>query len=77
MKKSRAVINLLLILLLAAGLCYTAVFGLGADKSGSAASITQGLDLAGGVSITYQVIGEENPSAEDMCDTIYKLQRRV
>ncbi|MDO4513685.1 MAG: protein translocase subunit SecD [Lachnospiraceae bacterium] len=77
MKKSRAVINLLLILLLAAGLCYTAVFGLGADKSGSAASIKQGLDLAGGVSITYQVIGEENPSAEDMGDTIYKLQRRV
>lgn len=77
MKKSRAVVYLLLILALAAGLCYTAVYGLGSDKSGSAASIKQGLDLAGGVSITYQVVGDENPSAEDMSDTIYKLQRRV
>ena len=77
MKKSRAVVYLLLILALAAGLCYTAVYGLGTDKSGSAASIKQGLDLAGGVSITYQVVGDEDPSAEDMSDTIYKLQKRV
>jgi protein-export membrane protein, secD/secF family len=35
-----------------------------------------GLDLAGGVSITYQAV-EENPSAEQMSDTIYKLQQRV
>lgn len=39
--------------------------------------IKLGLDLAGGVSITYQVVGEENPSKEDMADTIYKLQKRV
>lgn len=77
MKKSRAVVYLLLILALAAGLCYTAVYGLGSDKSGSAASIKQGLDLAGGVSITYRVVGDEDPSAEDMSDTIYKLQKRV
>ncbi len=38
--------------------------------------IKLGLDLAGGVSITYQAV-EENPSAEDMSDTIYKLQQRV
>lgn len=38
--------------------------------------IKLGLDLAGGVSITYQA-KEENPSAEDMRDTIYKLQQRV
>lgn len=35
-----------------------------------------GLDLAGGVSITYQTV-DENPSAEAMSDTIYKLQQRV
>ena len=40
-------------------------------------NIKQGLDLAGGVSITYQVVGDESPSAEDMSDTIYKLQKRV
>ena len=38
--------------------------------------IKLGLDLAGGVSITYQA-KEENPSAEDMSDTQYKLQQRV
>ncbi len=38
--------------------------------------IKLGLDLAGGVSITYQA-KDANPSAEDMSDTIYKLQQRV
>ena len=39
--------------------------------------IKLGLDLAGGVSITYQVVGDEDPSDEDMSDTVYKLQKRV
>ena len=38
--------------------------------------IKLGLDLDGGVSITYQA-SEENPSAQDMADTIYKLQKRA
>ncbi len=38
--------------------------------------IKLGLDLAGGVSITYQA-KEADPSAEDMADTKYKLQQRV
>lgn len=38
--------------------------------------IKLGLDLAGGVSITYQA-KDANPSAEDMSDTRYKLQQRV
>lgn len=42
----------------------------------SMTDIKLGLDLAGGVSITYQT-KEEAPSAEDMSDTIYKLQQRV
>ncbi len=77
MKKNRAVISLIVFVLILGLLGYTAVFGVGSDKSGSASSIKLGLDLAGGVSITYQVVGEENPSAEDMSDTIYKLQQRV
>ena len=40
------------------------------------AGVKLGLDLSGGVSITYQVV-DDNPSAEDMSDTIYKLQKRV
>ena len=38
--------------------------------------IKLGLDLAGGVSITYQAL-EEEPTSEEMSDTIYKLQQRV
>ena len=77
MKKSKAMISLIVFVLILGLLGYTAVFGVGSDKSGSASSIKLGLDLAGGVSITYQVVGEENPDAEDMNDTIYKLQQRV
>ena len=77
MKKSKAIIILLVLLLLLGGFGYTAAVGLGSDNSGSAASIKLGLDLAGGVSITYQVVGEEKPDAADMADTIYKLQKRV
>lgn len=77
MKKSRAVVSLIVFILILGLLGYTAVFGVGSDKSGSASSIKLGLDLAGGVSITYQVVGDEDPDSEDMNDTIYKLQQRV
>ena len=68
---------LLAMLLALVGCTYLAVFGVGPDKAGSASSVKLGLDLAGGVSITYQVVGEEEPSASDMGDTIFKLQQRV
>lgn len=77
MKKSKAIVILLVLLLLLGGFGYTAAVGIGVDGSGSAASINLGLDLEGGVSITYQVVGDEEPSSEDMADTIYKLQKRV
>lgn len=77
MKKSRAVITLAVTLIILGFLTYVAIFGIGAEKAGAAGNIRQGLDLAGGVSITYQVVGEETPSDADMKDTIYKLQRRV
>ncbi len=56
---------------------YTAAFGFGKTGTGSAKNIKLGLDLSGGVSITFQAKGEEAPSSEDMKDTIYKLQQRV
>ncbi|RKM61277.1 protein translocase subunit SecD [Butyrivibrio sp. CB08] len=77
MKRLKYVLALILALGLLGGLGYAAVNGLGADKSGSLSSIDLGLDLAGGVSITYEVVGDENPSKEDMSDTIFKLQQRV
>ncbi len=77
MKKSSAVIWLIVMIALLAGGIYASVYGLDAEGTGSAKSIKQGLDLAGGVSITYQAVGEENPDKEDMADTVYKLQKRV
>ena len=77
MKKKTAVIWLVLFLIVAVGMGYVAFFGIGPTKTGSMGNIKQGLDLAGGVSITYQVVGDETPSSEDMSDTIYKLQKRV
>ena len=77
MNRKKGIITLVVFFVLLAGLGYVSVFGVGSDRSGSAASIKQGLDLAGGVSITYQVVGDEEPDSADMSDTIYKLQQRV
>ena len=77
MKKNRAIAILLCIFVILAGVTYIDIAGTDADGSGSASDINLGLDLAGGVSITYQVVGEEEPSATDMADTIAKLQKRV
>lgn len=77
MKKQNAILALAAILLLIAGFGYMVFYGVGVDEVGSAKGIHLGLDLAGGVSITYQAVGEESPSSEDMDDTVYKLQQRV
>ncbi|MBQ1849458.1 MAG: protein translocase subunit SecD, partial [Lachnospiraceae bacterium] len=77
MKKGQALLVLLCLLLLLAGVTYIDLFGVDASGKGSASDIKLGLDLAGGVSITYQVVGEEAPDSTDMKDTIYKLQQRV
>ena len=75
--KVKSAIVLVIFIALLALFGYTAVYGWGETKSGSGEDIKLGLDLEGGVSITYQVVGEKNPSAADMSDTIYKLQKRV
>ncbi|MBQ6096031.1 MAG: protein translocase subunit SecD [Lachnospiraceae bacterium] len=77
MKKSTAFLVLLCIVLVLAGVIYIDLFGVDATGKGSASDIKLGLDLAGGVSITYQVVGDEAPDSTDMKDTIYKLQQRV
>ena len=77
MSKKNGIITLLVMLAVLVGGIYASIYGIDAEGSGSAAKIKQGLDLAGGVSITYQAVGEEEPSKEDMADTIYKLQKRV
>lgn len=76
MKKNRGIAVLVLTVVITAFLCYTAAIGLGPTGTGSAKNIKTGLDLSGGVSITYQV-KDENPDSEDMSDTVYKMQKRV
>ena len=75
-KKSKGVIRLILIAVLTGLLGFTTIHGWGKGETGAAKNINLGLDLEGGVSITYQVKGD-TPSEEDMADTIYKLQKRV
>ena len=77
MKKSKAIIILLCALLILLGVGYVDLNGVDAEGTASASDISLGLDLAGGVSITYQVVGDEEPDATDMADTIAKLQKRV
>ena len=76
MKKNRGVLVLIFTVLLTGLLCFTAAVGFGPTGTGAAKNIKTGLDLSGGVSITYEA-KEENPSSEDMADTTYKLQKRV
>ena len=66
--KTKGLIGLLILLV--------AVVGFGFLGYKTVGDVKLGLDLAGGVSITYQAV-EDNPSSEEMSDTIYKLQQRV
>lgn len=74
--KKRGVLSLVLtfVLLVATGL--VAVLGIGSDKIGSMSDIKLGLDLAGGVSITYEAVAEEFDT-QKMDDTFYKMQLRA
>ena len=77
MNKKRATWVLIAMAALLIVTIFTAAVGWGPTGTGAAKNIKLGLDLSGGVSITYQTVGDEEPSAEDMSDTIYKLQQRV
>ena len=76
MNKKKGVLSLITTAVLIAVLGFTVLVGFGKDGTGAMKNIKLGLDLAGGVSITYQV-KDENPTEEEMSDTIYKLQKRV
>ncbi len=77
MNRRKARITLVGMIALLGFLVYTVVFGIGSTGTGAMKNITLGLDLSGGVSITYQTVGTDEPDPEDMSDTIYKLQQRV
>ena len=66
MKKKSSIIKLVAIALIFAVGLYTVLFGLGGY--GSAKNIILGLDVRGGVSITYEVT-DETFTPEDFADT--------
>ena len=89
--KRKALALFILFLALVAGGVYSVLFGIVEEKNngvtaseqgrdavmiGRASDIALGLDLRGGVSVTYQ-IEDDNPSSAEIDSTIDKLQRRV
>ena len=76
MKKNRGILVLVLTVLITGLLIFTSAVGFGKTGTGSAANIKTGLDLSGGVSITYEA-SKKHPTDDEMSDTIYKLQKRV
>ena len=76
MKKSKGTAIFIVLLGVLAALSFYAYVILSPEGMGEDTNIKLGLDLAGGVSITYQAVGD-TPSDEDMADTVFKLQQRV
>lgn len=74
--KTKSAIVLVIFVAIVALCGYLVVGGFGKEHKGKAEHIKLGLDLAGGVSITYE-IQDENPSEKDITDTIYKITKRV
>ena len=74
--KLRGALQILLVLIMIAAFAFVAFVGVGKWHKGSAQNIRLGLDLKGGVSVTYQAT-KDNPTKQEMDDTIYKMQKRV
>ena len=74
--KTKGALQILLVVVLIAAFAYVAVAGIGGAHKGKAQNIRLGLDLKGGVSVTYQA-NKANPTDQEMDDTVYKMQKRV
>ena len=76
MKKGAAITVLVIFLAIIIALGYYTFTILKSTGIGKDRNIKLGLDLAGGVSITYEAEGD-TPTDTEMKDTIYKLQQRI
>ncbi len=74
--KAKGVLHILIVVLVIALFSGIAYWGIGKGHRGSAKNIRLGLDLAGGVSVTYEAV-KQNPTDQEMTDTVYKMQKRV
>jgi len=77
MKKSVAGLILVVVLAVMVGFGYIMMNGVDERGSGAVKNTKLGLDLAGGVSITYEAVGETAPTQTEINDTIEKLRKRV
>ncbi len=73
--KTKGFLQLVIAVVVIAAASCLAVFGVGASKSMSAKNVKLGLDLAGGVSITYETV-KSDPTTSEIDDTVYKMQKR-
>lgn len=76
MKKKRGVVTIVIAIAITVLMLFTTLVGWGPTGTGAMRNIKTGLDLSGGVSITYQAT-KKNPTSEEMDDTVYKMQQRV
>lgn len=76
LKKGNSIVFLILAIAFIAFCGVVSGMGIGEKHTGAAKNIILGLDLKGGVSVTYQV-KDSDFTKEEMDDTIYKLQQRV
>ncbi len=76
-KKQKSIVLFIVSMIVLALLALVLIFGvnIGGKERGSARNIILGLDLKGGVSITYEAVGDY--TAEDMKDTLNKLTLRA
>ena len=74
--KSKSILVIAVLIVAIVACAYVSLIGIGPTGTGAAENINLGLDLAGGVSITYQTV-DDNVSDADMADTVYKLQLRA
>ena len=74
--KGKKIITLLLLVVIIACSVFVAVKGVGNKEIGGAKNINLGLDLAGGVSITYTTV-KKNPTDKELNDTVFKIRKRT
>lgn len=75
MKLWKKIVSLVALVAVMGLMGFTLIHGWSTGGKGKAENIILGLDLKGGVSITYQAVGDI--SSQDLSDTVYKMQQRV
>ena len=76
MNKKKAIVSIIVMLAVMGLAAFIVFVGFGSKHTGSAKNIKLGLDLRGGVNITYEVENEKFTD-KDFSDTQYKMEQRV